>query len=424
MPAVFQNPPPTAARRTPRAPHHNPLTTVRPTTRLSVRRRVAASFGDTSPFLTGDLAVPYDTGGMPSSPPRPVTTRRPGWSDLPVGMRAALADRLGAPVVATRTATAGFTRGFAGVLTAADGSRAFVKAAPHDSRLASWYGWEAAILDRLPSGLPAPRTRWTLADSSWFAIALDVVDGYPPRRPWEPSELASTLTAYAGVAAALDTPPNDLAALNPPHLADLAQADILRWGDVAAGREPAPPFPAGLEQRLPELVGLESRLPGYVASASSLIHGDLRPDNVLFGPDGQVWFCDWTWLCRGPAWFDLVTLLLGGHAAGDPEVTVGPLATTGGTRLPAGPTRVSGPEAAVAPAPAVTTDWLDAAFAAHPAAANAPPDALDVTLAALAGYFLTTPTLVPDTATEQFTAHQRRSGEYAFAWLACRQGWS
>ncbi|WP_026275478.1 phosphotransferase family protein [Salinispora tropica] len=353
-----------------------------------------------------------------------MATRRPGWSDLPVGMRAALADRLGAPVVATRAATAGFTRGFAGVLSAADGGRVFVKAAPRDSHLANWYWREAAVLDRLPAGLPAPRTRWTLAESGWFAVALDAVDGYPPGRPSGPSELATILTAYADVAAALNPPPSDLAALNPPHLADLAQADILRWGDVAAGREAPPPLPVGLEQRLPELVGLESRLPGYLAPASGLIHGDLRPDNVLLTPHGQVWFCDWTWLCRGPAWFDLVTLLLGGHGVEQQEVTVAALAVAGGTSSPTGPASSAFPEATVGTAPALTTDWLDAAFAAHPAAADAPPDALDVTLAALAGYFLTTAAVVPETATEQLVAHQRHSGVYALDWLARRQGWS
>ncbi|WP_033660661.1 phosphotransferase family protein [Salinispora pacifica] len=361
---------------------------------------------------------------MPSSPPHPGTTRRPGWSDLPVGVRAALADRLGAPVVATRTATTGFTRGFAGVLSAADGGRVFVKAAPRDSHLANWYWREATVLDRLPPGLPAPRARWTLTESGWFAVALDAVDGYPPRRPWEPSELTTTLTAYAEVAAALDPPPSDLAALNPPHLADLARADILCWGDVAAGREAPPPLPAGLEQRLPELVGLESRLPGYLAPASGFVHGDLRPDNVLLTSHGQVWFCDWTWLCRGPAWFDLVTLLLGGLAVEQQEITVAALAGTGGASSPNEAASSSFPKITVGPTPALTTDWLETAFAAHPATAEAPPDALDVTLAALAGYFLTTAATVPETATEQLAAHQRRSGEYALDWLARRQGWS
>ena len=120
---------------------------------------------------------------------------------------------------------------------------------------------------------------------------------------------------------------------------------------MAAGREPPPELPPWARARLPELVALESRLPAYAdAAATGLIHCDLRVDNVLIDTAGRAWICDWNWLCHGPAWFDLVGLLITGYASG----------------LDA-----------------------DVAFAAHPAAAGAPPDALDVTLAALSGYFLT-----------------------------------
>ncbi|PZG00671.1 phosphotransferase family protein [Micromonospora deserti] len=322
----------------------------------------------------------------PTSPPYPGSAGRPDWSALPARLRGALADRLGAPVVAARTAPAGFTRGFAAVLTTADGGRAFVKAATAGQpQLVTWYAREAAILDRLPPGLPVPRLRWTLDEADWYALCLDAVDGRPPRLPWVPAELSAALTGYADLAAALAGPPAGLVALDLPHLADLAREDILWWGEVHAGREPLPALPARVRHRLPELVALESRLPGYAAAAAGLIHGDLRPDNVLIDADGRAWFCDWTWLCRGPAWFDLVTLLLGGYADG----------------LDA-----------------------DAIFTGHPVAAGAPPDALDVTLAALAGYFLTTAAAAPATASAQLPAHQRWSGEQALGWLARRQGWT
>ncbi|MEU5670785.1 phosphotransferase, partial [Micromonospora sp. NPDC047753] len=153
---------------------------------------------------------------------------------------------------------------------------------------------------------------------------------------------------------------------------------------VAAGREPTPPLPAPLLGRLPELVELESLLPRYAAGATGLIHGDLRVDNVLIGPDGRAWFCDWTWVCLGPAWFDLAGLLLTAYASG------------------------------------LDADRL---FAAHPATAGAPPDALDATLAALAGYYLTGAAAAPPTASPHLPAHQRWSGEQSLDWLAHRQGW-
>ncbi|MFE9692896.1 aminoglycoside phosphotransferase family protein [Micromonospora sp. NPDC005806] len=322
-----------------------------------------------------------------SLPPVPydATAVRPDWAALPAGLRDAVAARLGGTPTAVRVAGAGFTRGFAAVLTGPDGDRVFVKAAAlaGQRHLVDWYAHEAAILARLPAGLPVPRPRWAFTEAGWYALALTAVDGRTPRLPWDPAELDAALAAYAEVAAALAAPPADLVTLGLPRLADLARDDILWWGEVAAGREPAPDLPAWTP--LPELVALESRLPGYAAAGAGLAHGDLRVDNLLLDPAGRAWICDWTWLCHGPAWFDLVSLLITGYASG----------------LDA-----------------------DAAFAAHPASADAPADALDVTLAALAGYFLTGAAAGPSNASPHIRAHQRWSGEQALGWLADRQGWT
>ncbi|GIJ25737.1 hypothetical protein Vqi01_08990 [Micromonospora qiuiae] len=324
-----------------------------------------------------------------SPPPVPyhATARRPAWHTLPAAVRSAVSARLGSAVVGARVAGAGFTRGFAAVLGTADGGKAFVKAAPHAEQphLVDWYAREAAILTRLPSGLPVPRLRWALWEAGWYALCLDPVDGHTPRLPWDPAELDATLVGYADIAAALADPPAELVALGLPRLADLARDDILWWGEVAAGREPPPPLPGPDRGRLDELVALESRLPGYAAGAAGLTHGDLRVDNVLIDSAGAPWFCDWTWLCHGPAWFDLVGLLITGYASG--------------------------------------LD-VDARFAAHPAATDAPDDALDVALAALAGYHLTAAASAPPTASQHLPAHQRWTGEQALGWLARRQGWT
>jgi aminoglycoside phosphotransferase (APT) family kinase protein len=326
--------------------------------------------------------------GVPriSLPPVPydATAARPDWAALPGGLRDGIAARLGGHPTAVRVAGGGFTRGFAAVLTAPDGDRVFVKAAALDGQrhLVDWYAHEAAILARLPAGLRVPRPRWALTEAGWYALALTAVDGRIPRLPWDPAELDAALATYAEVAAALADPPADLVALGLPRLADLARDDILWWGEVTAGREPTPELPAWAP--LPDLVALESRLPGY-AAAGGLAHGDLRVDNLLLDADGRAWLCDWTWLCHGPAWFDLVTLLITGYASG----------------LDA-----------------------DAAFAHHPATAGAPADALDVALAALSGYFLTSAGAGPSTASPHLRAHQRWSGEQALGWLATRQGWT
>jgi aminoglycoside phosphotransferase (APT) family kinase protein len=321
-----------------------------------------------------------------SVPPRPydATAVRPGWADLPAELRAAVSARLGSRVVWAGTAGGGFTRGFAAVLQTVAGDRVFVKAASlvDQRHLSDWYAREVAITAALPSGLPVARPRWTLTAAGHFVVCLDAIEGRIPGLPWSRADLDATLTTYAMVADALRDPPAALAALGLARLADLARADLAWWGELAAGRETVPNLPSVARERLPELAALEARLPGYVESPS-MIHGDLRVDNVLIDAAGRAWLCDWTWLCFGPAWFDLAGLLVTAYASG----------------LPA-----------------------DDLFRRHPATRTAPDDGLDAALAALTGYWFVR-AASPSTGSPHLRAHQRWSGEMALAWLAARQGW-
>nr|MDT0662377.1 phosphotransferase [Micromonospora sp. DSM 115978] len=331
-------------------------------------------------------------------PPIPygTTAVRPGWAELPAELRTAVAARLHSPVVWASTAQGGFTRGFAGVLDTAAGDRVFVKAASlADQRhLTDYYAREAAISAVLPGDLRVARPRWTLTVAGYYVICLDAIDGHLPALPWDPAELDATLTGYAAVAAGLATPPPELVALGLPELAEIARTDLCWWRDIADGREPRPAVsptgPAaalagpGLTGRLADLAALEARLPGY-ARTGAVIHCDLRVDNVLIDKAGAAWFCDWNWVCYGPAWFDLAGLLVTAYASG----------------LDA-----------------------DAIFAAQPGARQAPPDALDAALAALSGHWLTRAAAGPSSGSPHLGAHQQWSGEVALGWLAERRGWS
>jgi aminoglycoside phosphotransferase (APT) family kinase protein len=319
-------------------------------------------------------AVPYDA-----------TAQRPDWTALPADLRTAVEARLGAPVIAATTAGGGFTRGFAAVLETATGDRAFVKAATLDGQadLADWYGRETAITAALPERVPAARPRWAATIAGHFAVCFDAIDGHMPELPWRPEELDAALAAWAVAAEELRTPSAYLTALGPPRLTDLLRDDMSYWNWILGGREPMPPAPTPAADRLRELAALEAALPGY-AETTSVMHCDLRLDNVLIDTAGAAWICDWNWLCYGPAWFDTAALLITAYASG----------------LDA-----------------------DARFAAHPTAAGAPDDALDAALAALAGFYLSRAAGEQTLASRHVRTHQRWSGELALAWLAERQGW-
>jgi hypothetical protein len=311
--------------------------------------------------------------------PYGATAVRPGWSDLPAAVRDAISMRLGAPVTSAASAGGGFTRAFAAVVTTAAGDRAFVKAAPLTEPTSDWYAREAAITAALPCGVPAARPRWTFAEAGYFVLCLDAIDGGVPSLPWSPTELDAALRAWAESASALATPPDEVRAVGLPPLPDLLRTDLSWWSAIAAGRAPMPDVPVGVPGRLDELAAIERALPPLVAG-DTMLHGDLRVDNVLIDRAGAAWLCDWTWPCLGVPWFDTVTLLVSAYASG-------------------------------LDADALLEPW------------RAPDEGVDGALAALSGYWLTQAAGGPTSASPHSRQHQRFSGEQALAWLALRRGW-
>ncbi len=86
---------------------------------------------------------------------------RLAWADLPGEVRAGIESRLGAPVVAVRDQSGGFSPGLAVRLRLADGQRVFVKAvnAGRNPESPGMYRREAAVMAGLPAAVPAPRRR-------------------------------------------------------------------------------------------------------------------------------------------------------------------------------------------------------------------------------------------------------------------------
>jgi Phosphotransferase enzyme family len=302
--------------------------------------------------------------------PYGATAVRPGWSDLPPGVREVISSRLGGQVIGAASAGGGFTRAFAAVLTTGGGDRAFVKAAPLDEPIAGWYAREAAVTAALPAEVRAARPRWTLAEAGYFVLCLEAVDGHVPELPWRPHELDAAVHAWQRAASALAGPhrADDL-----PRLSGLIRDHLSPWS-----RGPVPDAPTWANDRVPDLRALERALPGLV-DGNGMLHGDLRVDNILIDGAGDAWLCDWTWPCVGQPWFDTVSLLVTAYASG-----------------------------------------LDIDH--H--LAGAPPDGVDGALAVLGGYWLVSAAAGPSSASPHSRQHQRFSGRAALAWLAERRGWA
>jgi hypothetical protein len=318
-------------------------------------------------------------GMPPTTTPSPIphgrTARRVEWHFLPPSVRALVESRLGSPVVEATSQGGGFTPGMASVLRCADGSRHFVKAASTKAQraFAESYRAEARTIAGLPQVVPAPRLRWVHEAEDWVVLCFEHVTARPPHRPWREPELTAALDLLEATAAALTPPPAALALDD----AESEFADFPDAWDYVRGILPDLPHreeAAALAARYREVVG-----------GSTLVHTDVRDDNLLVRPDGSVLLCDWNWPCAGAAWLDTVMLMIGPRGDG--------------------------------------VD-VDALLAQRPLTRDVPAEHVDVVLALLAGYFSRqSDEPVPPTS-PYVRAAQRWQAEVVWDWLCERRGWS
>lgn len=309
---------------------------------------------------------------IPSPIPHGRTARRLEWPHLPPQVRADIEQRCGSPVVEAVSQGAGFTPGFASVLTCADGSRHFVKAASNVAQraFASSYREEARKLRELPETVPAPRLLWMI-DDDWLVLGLEHVDAQAPKRPWQRRELDLCLDALEVVADVLTPPPVGLEL-------DQIIADFADWPAYwdTVGRAP------GLSHA-DEAADLASGF-AEVVTGDTVVHVDVRDDNVLLTTDGRALFCDWNWPVVGAAWLDSLFMLIGPRGDG--------------------------------------LD-VDAVIAERRLLRDVPPDDIDRVLALITGYFLKSAgDPVPPTS-PYIREVQRWQGEVVWAWLCERRGW-
>ncbi|AJA07579.1 hypothetical protein SKP52_03250 [Sphingopyxis fribergensis] len=181
----------------------------------------------------------------------------------------------------------------------------------------SWYRELAA-----DSGVAAPVCHF--AD-----IAADDVDFILILSDLAPARQGDQL---AGLSLAALVPCIKAAAQLHAHLWNDARLTDLAWlsrdnGDLV--RALFPQLYAGFRERYaarlaPDVLdlgaGLVDRLDAYLArepAARTIVHGDLRIDNILFAPDGEAcWLVDWQTLGRGSGAADLAYLV--GTSIADP----------------------------------------------------------------------------------------------------------
>ena len=238
---------------------------------------------------------------------------RIGWAQLPHGVRAGVEEILGARVVSATSQAGGLSPGSADRVITDGGGAAFVKAvsSAQNEESPGIHRMEAAVCRQLPPDVPAARFIGVYDDGDWVALVLEDVEGRHPTTPWVSSELEASLQTLATIARRLT--PSPVTGL--PAAEEALSTTLGGWARLSADT-PADlhPWAVANLDRLVELdrQGLES------LAGDTVVHMDVRADNLLVTPTGGVVLVDWPWACVGAPWADTVALLVnvnlhGGH---------------------------------------------------------------------------------------------------------------
>jgi aminoglycoside phosphotransferase (APT) family kinase protein len=296
-------------------------------------------------------------------------------------VRAAAEDWLGDTVVSAVSAPGGFSPGVAARLRTSGGRRVFVKAAGPEPNpdTADMHRREAEVVGALPREVPAPRLLWSHDEDGWILLVFEDVDGRNPEEPWRPEELDRVLDALERLADLLSPSP-----LPPSSVGGPGGWNVVAGGHWArAGRERPDRLDGWSSRHLEGLVELEADA-ALAAAGNTLLHLDLRADNVLLTPDG-VAVVDWPHARVGAAWVDLLFFAPSVAMQGGPP-----------------------PE-----------DLL----ARHPKARRADPEPVTAVVAAIAGFFTGEGLMPAPPGLPTLRAFQEAQGREARAWLALRTGW-
>ena len=231
---------------------------------------------------------------------------RIGWADIPDDVRAALADVCGSEIVHAENQTGGFSPGLAARCRLADGGRAFIKAVspeqnPQACRI---HRRESEVASQLPASVPAPRLRATVDDGHWVALVFDEIDGRQPAEPWTWDSLDTVVPQLRRFSD--EVTPNPVPAIQ--SVVDRHRPVFDGWRRLAGGDGPVEALDPWARRHLGRLAEAES---GWQSAAAgdTLLHADLRADNLLLDVDEHLWIVDWPWACAGAAFVDMAFLL-------------------------------------------------------------------------------------------------------------------
>lgn len=227
---------------------------------------------------------------------------RIGWADLPAPVRGWVAEVLGGPVEEAVSQRGGFSPGTADRVATAAGRRAFVKAVSpaQNPDTPGLLRRELRVLRSMPDHVVAPQLLAARDDGEWVVLVLEDIEGRHPRTPWVDAQVRAVIASLAELS---DHPAPE----SWPGLEVELSGEYASWARIET--DPPEDLDPWARGQLAELDRLAREALEHLAGGA-ICHSDIRSDNLLVQPDGQVRIVDWPWASRGPAWFDAVSLLV------------------------------------------------------------------------------------------------------------------
>lgn len=226
------------------------------------------------------------------------------WDDMPVVVRRALESALGSGVVEAHNQAGGFSPGLAARCLLDSDERVFIKAVspaqnPQSTRI---HRREAEVARYLTSDVAAPRLRHVHDDGVWVALVFDEIDGRQPTEPWTYDDLDVVIPAVTSLSQHVVSD-DALQSVQDRH-----RTVFRGWRRLASDDGNLSRIDTWALEHLDALAEIESSWED-AAGGDCLLHADLRADNILIDPAGDVWFVDWPWACAGAEFVDLVMML-------------------------------------------------------------------------------------------------------------------
>ncbi len=248
------------------------------------------------------------------------------WSDVPAGVRADIERVVGAAVVEAHNQPGGFSPGVAARCLLDDGRRCFLKtvstAQNPDSPRA--HRDEARIAAALPPDLGSPLLWHVVDDGDWVTLVFEDVDGVAPTQPWTVEELARVFAALDQLAErATPSPVRGL-----PTFGDRHHTSFRGFRELAGAQVTNSSLDRWTVQHLDRLAELEAEWEP-ASRGDTLVHSDVRADNLLVTRTGRIVLVDWPHACTGAPWLDKALLipsvgLDGGPSPADVEHRLAP----------------------------------------------------------------------------------------------------